>query len=201
MLIQYDGTAATTAMGTKYVAYIRDENNNIISTVYAQEYDLFWHLDQVWNNGPDAGVLAEVITVARTITIDQTFLNYLTAAGGDPIQKMLTYVEPVTPVTPTTPGTSSTTTSGTGFAAISGALSNALNGLTTGTSTATTTATTATTTEIAPGLPLGQTSTSSSNLPVGAILGAIFLIIAAIIVYLGRNTIIATLTGHGRPGK
>lgn len=190
MLIQYSDAAITNAMKTEYAAF-------------AQENSLFWHLDQVWNeNGQNKGILASVITVAKAVTIDQNFLNYLTAAGGDPIQKMLAYVEPVTPVTPATP--TATTTQGTsvnGFANIGGAISGALNGL--GTSNGVTN-------EIAPGLPLEQaapTSTSAStssngaNLPIGIILGVIFLIIAGILVYLGKDTIVATLQGYGRPGK
>jgi len=199
MLIQYDDTAINAAM--KAEGYTSDTSNK-----YAQEAGLFWHLDQVWNNGPDAGLLASAITIAKTANIDQAFLNDLTAAGGDPIQKMLTHVDPVTPVTPgtTTQGTTTQGTVGTGFAAISSALGNAWNGLTTAVGTV---STSTATNEIAPGLPLEQGSSAStgtssnSGLPIGAILGVIFLIIAAILVYLGRNTIVATLKGYGRPGK
>lgn len=200
MLIKYSDAAITTAMGTKYVDYIRDANGKVVSAVYAQEADLFWHLDQVWNSkGLNQGILASVITVAKSFTIDQNFLNYLTAAGGDPIQKMLSYVEPVTPVTPSSQGTS--TTSGTGSASLGAAISSGLNGL--GTSNGATN-------DIAPGLPLEQatpistsTSTSGNNagLPIGMILGALFLAIAGILAYLRRDTIIATLHGYGRPGK
>ena len=193
MLITYDDTAINAAM--KAEGY----------TSYKQENGLFWHLDQVWNNGLDAGLLASAITVAKTINIDQAFLNDLTAAGGDPIQKMLTYVEPVTPVTPVTPGTTTQGTTGTGLAAISGALGNAWNGLTAAASTA---GTSTATNEIAPGLPLEQgssastgTSTSNASLPLSIIIGVICLLIAGILAYLGRDTIVATLKGHGRPGK
>ncbi|BDZ67505.1 hypothetical protein [Methanobacterium ferruginis] len=193
MLIQYDATAINDAM--KAEGY----------TSYKQENGLFWHLDQVWNNGPDAGLLASAITVFKTVNIDQAFLNDLTAAGGDPIQKMLTYVEPVTPVTPVTPGTTTQGTTGTGLAAISGALGNAWNGLTAAASTA---GTSTATNEIAPGLPLEQgssaatgTSTSNASLPLSIIIGVICLLIAGILAYLGRDTIVATLKGHGRPGK
>jgi len=195
MLIQYDATAINAAM----------KDGGYTSAAYAQEAGLFWHLDQVWNNGLDAGLLASAITVAKTINIDQAFLNDLTAAGGDPIQKMLTYVEPVTPVTPVTPGTTTQGTTGTGLAAISGALGNAWNGLTAAASTA---GTSTATNEIAPGLPLEQgssastgTSTSNASLPLSIIIGVICLLIAGILAYLGRDTIVATLKGHGRPGK
>jgi len=189
MLIQYEGDAITTAM--KETGY----------TVFAQENDLFWHLDHVWNSaGHYQGILASVITVAKAFSIDQNFLNDLTAAGGDPIQKMLTYVEPVTPETPTTT-TITQRNSGNTIANFGGAIPGALNVL--GTSNGVNN-------EIAPGLPLEQTiSTSDSTrtdsdgagLPIGAILGIIFLTIAGILVYIGRNTIVATFTRHGRPGK
>jgi formylmethanofuran dehydrogenase subunit E-like metal-binding protein len=193
MLIQYDDVAITAAM----------ENGRYTSTAYKQEADLFWHLDQVWSNGPDAGVLASVITVVKSITIDQTFLNYLTSAGLDSIEKMLAAGEPVTPVTP---GSTVQGTVGNGFAAISGAWNNAFNDLTAVTSTSNN--------EIAPGLSLGQSSSSAAagtsttsasstvaGIPVGAILGGLFLILAGILLYLGRNTIVAVIKGYGRPGK
>jgi cobalamin biosynthesis Mg chelatase CobN len=193
MLIQYDDVAITAAM----------ENGRYTSTAYKQEADLFWHLDQVWGNGPDAGVLASVITVVKSITIDQTFLNYLTSAGLDSIEKMLAAGEPVTPVTP---GSTVQGTVGNGFAAISGAWNNAFNDLTAVTSTSNN--------EIAPGLSLGQSSSSAAagtsttsasstvaGIPVGAILGGLFLILAGILLYLGRNTIVAVIKGYGRPGK
>ncbi len=188
MLIAYADTTITQAM------------RNGGYTAYAQENDLFWHLDRVWNNGPDAWAVSAAITTARTITnIDANTLSYFNAAGGDPITRVLGYVAPVTPLTPLTLGSSSNAqdSSGTGLVTI---VTNALNGL--GTSSAANN-------EIAPGLPLeqstaatGTTSTgNNAGLPIGTILGAIFLVIAGILVYLGRNTIVATLRGYGRPGK
>lgn len=194
MLVQYDGTAITNAM--KAEGY----------TTYAQENDLFWHLDHVWNGGSDAGLLASVITVVKTTTIDQAFLNELTAAGGDPIEKLLNYVyvapvtpvNPVSPVTPSNSGTSTQTNILTGIGATALNAVNGLNSLTTGTSTAAS--------EVAPGLTTspsttpaaGKTTATSngSNLPLGAAAGAILIAIAAALIYLGRNTITGAIKGQ-----
>jgi len=155
-----------------------------------------WHFDKVY---PDtASYLNAMFSVVREIPLTSDTLAALTAAGGDPVKFVKNYVIPVVP-TPATP-TSTQGTSGNGFANIGGAISGALNGL--GTSNGATN-------EIAPGLPLEQTtpaitsatSGNEANLPIGAILGTIFLAIAGILVYLGRGTIVATLKGHQRPGK
>lgn len=183
-LIRFDSSGFNAAMiATGYT-----------SAIYAQEAVMFWHADRVWNGGPDAALVASFFTIERSIPINAAILSTLTAAGGDPVKFMLNYVVPVTPVTP------SQGTSGNIFDNIGGMVSSAFNGL--GTSNTATN-------EIAPGLPLGQstpatattTSSLTTGLPIGAILGVILLIIAAILVYLGRNTIVETLTGHGRPGK
>ena len=164
-------------------------------STYNEENTMFYHLDRVFNGGPDAALVASYFTIARAIPINSAILSTLTAAGGDPVKFILNYVVPVTPATPT----SSQGTSGNSLVNIGGTISSALNGL--GTSSTSTN-------EIAPGLPLGQstpatattTNSSTAGLPIGAIIGALFLVIAAILVYLGRNTIIETI-GYGGPGK
>lgn len=200
ILIQYDDTAITTAM--KAEEY----------TAYAQENGLFWHLDQVWNNGADARVLDSAIIVAKGIdNINPAFLKDLTAAGGDPIQKMLTYVAPVSPTNPEgtsdtsgTSGTSGTTpiigSIGNGLSSTITALTSAVNGLVNSniqsaadeiasiqTSNTPTTATTPT--------------NNNSGLPLGSIVVIIFLAVAAILAYLRRNTIIDTVRRTERFGK
>lgn len=164
-------------------------------TTYNEENTMFYHLDRVFNGGPDSALVASYFTIARAIPINSVILSTLTAAGGDPVKFILNYVVPVTPATPT----SSQETSENSLANIGGTIGSALNGL--GTSSTSTN-------EIAPGLPLGQstpttattTNSSTAGLPIGTIIGALFLVIAAMLVYLGRNTIIETI-GYGRPGK
>jgi formylmethanofuran dehydrogenase subunit E-like metal-binding protein len=187
-LIRFDSSVFDTAMATA----------GYTSARYSQEATLFWFLDRVWNNGPDATTAAGAFTAARVVNnVDSTFVSNMAAAGQDPIKYILSYVAPVTPVSPVSPvnpsnsGTSTQTSVLAGIGATALNAVNGLNSLTTGTSTATS--------EVAPGLTTspsttpatGKTTATSngSNLPLGAAAGAILIAIAAALIYLGRNTI------------
>jgi hypothetical protein len=166
---------------------------------------LFWFLDRVWNNGPDATTAAGAFTAARVVNnVDSTFVSNMAAAGQDPIKYILSYVAPVTPVSPVSPvnpsnsGTSTQTSVLTGIGATALNAVNGLNSLTTGTSTAAS--------EVAPGLTTSPSTTpaagkttatnNGSNLPLGAAAGAIIIAIAAALIYLGRNTITSAIKGQ-----
>lgn len=204
-LIRFDSSVFDTAMiASGYEGLV---NGNITST-YAQESTLFWFLDRVWNNGPDAATAAGAFTAARVVNnVDSTFVSNMAAAGQDPIAYILSYVAPVTPVTPVNPvspvtpsnsGTSTQTNILTGIGATALNAVNGLNSLTTGTSTAAS--------EVAPGLTTSPSTTpaagkttatnNGSNLPLGAAAGAIILAIAAALIYLGRNTITSAIKGQ-----
>lgn len=158
------------------------------------EWNLNWHLITMFK---DSSYLTAMFNVVREIPLTSDTLNELIAAGGDPASYILNYVIPKPD--PTTPDT---VPSGTALTTIDRAVTNAWNDLTAGTSTTPTD-------EIAPGIPLEQTTTpisstgnnTKSNLPFGIIAGAIFLVIAAILLYLGRNIITTAFTRHRRPGK
>lgn len=210
------GPMTTTNQPTQYPEYILIKWNYMTSTGIAAliQYDLSamnvlmaadgysnggnWHLDKVY---PDTGnsYLNAMFSVVREIPLTQDSYEALTAVGGDPVDFLLNYVVPVTP-TPITPTPSTPGTSGNGFSTINGALANVWNSLESSSTS---------TNEITPGLPLEQnipattttTNSSTASLPIATILGTIFLIIAAILVYLGKDIIVATFKRHSRPGK
>lgn len=82
MLIQYDPTIIT------------NEEKSDGYTAYGSYNDPFWHLDKVWNNGSDAGVVASAISTVKTLNnMNQNFLDNLTTASN-PVSYMLNYVSP-----------------------------------------------------------------------------------------------------------
>lgn len=205
-LIKFDSSVFDTAMINAGYEYLDAQGK--LQSYYAQESTLFWFLDKVWNNGPDAATAAGAFTAARVVNnVDSTFVSNMAAAGQDPIAYILSYVAPVTPVTPVNPvspvtpsnsGTSTQTNILTGIGATALNAVNGLNSLTTGTSTAAS--------EVAPGLTTSPSTTpaagkttstnNGSNLPLGAAAGAIIIAIAAVLIYLGRNTITGAIKGQ-----
>lgn len=81
ILIGYDSSVISNSMA----------NDGYTGALYAQESDLFWHLDKVWN-GPESSVINSAITpYAYVNNVNLDFLNILNSPGLDPIDYMLNY--------------------------------------------------------------------------------------------------------------
>lgn len=166
-----------------------------------------WFLDKVLKNPNHLSAAFGVQREIPLTTSDRTAL----LSSNDPVSYIENFVPstPVTPITPSNPGKGSAT--GNGLATVGGVLNstynNAYSALSGLTGTTTTSAATSSS-EIAPGLTVSSntpaapgaastnTSTGKSSIPIGVAVGAIILAIAAVLIYLGRNTITATIKGH-----
>jgi formylmethanofuran dehydrogenase subunit E-like metal-binding protein len=170
---------------------------------YSKKAGYNWFVDKVLGN-PEH--ISSALSVYREIPLTAADRTALTSSN-DPVSFIKNFVipptpvnpvNPVSPVTPSNSGTSTQTSVLTGIGATALNAVNGLNSLTTGTSTAAS--------EVAPGLTTSPSTTpaagkstatnNGSNLPLGAAAGAIIIAIAAVLIYLGRNTITGAIKGQ-----
>jgi len=197
-------------------AVLINYNSTIISGIqpsfnskywYKTMYWALWYLEEGFPGMEDYGTVLSAYSIGTKsdgttpalITITKQDFNELVAAGEDPVAYIKNFVAPVTPPTPTPqPGGQGTgITSGItdGIAQTSALLTQAVNGAAQETTTPS---------EVAPGLPLGDTSSQTSgtsDFPVIPAAGILLLVIILILVYLGRETVVSAIKGSERLGK
>jgi len=196
------GEAMLLDLNTAIINQLQPANSNYYKTMYWA----VWYLDKAFPGKALYSTVQTAFTVVRTIPLTQSDLSNMVAAGGDPADFIKNFVIPTPTPTPTptpvTPGGNGQGSSWgqqvSGF--IAGFTSNsALQSQ--GTSEA----------NIAPGLPItaaSATTTVASTEPTSSdsglvfwILGALMVAVAAIILYLARNTIADAVWGSERLGK
>jgi formylmethanofuran dehydrogenase subunit E-like metal-binding protein len=169
---------------------------------YKTMYWADWYLQQGFPGTTNYNELMKAYSIGtiggKAITITQSDLNTIVAAGGDPVAFVKNFVTPVIPpVTPTTnpqPGDHGTGISA-GIALTSDSIAQAASGITDQT---------AAPGEIAPGLPLADNpaqAPNNSGIPVVPLAGAVLIVVILVLVYLGRNSISSAIRGSEKIGK
>ena len=193
------GEAMLLDLNTAIINQLQPANSNYYKTMYWA----VWYLDQAFPGKALYGTVQTAFSVVRTIPLTQSDLSNMVAAGEDPADFIKNFVIPTptpTPIpTPVIPGGNGQGNSwGQQLSGIIGGFANsALVGP--GTAPA----------NIAPGLPIptgtgtaaAGTEPASDSGIIFWILGAIMVAVAAIVLYLARNSIAAAVWGSERLGK
>lgn len=189
------GEAILLDLNTAIINQLQPTNNYYYKTMYWA----VWYLDQAFPSKPLYYTAMTAFTVARIIPVTLSDFYEMAAAGGNPPNYIEGFVIPTPSPTPVTPGGIGQGTSwGQQLSGFIGGFANsalAVQGMSTA--------------NVASGLPIpanaantaSTTGSASDSGVIFWILGALMVIVAAVVLYLARDTIAAAVWGSERLGK
>lgn len=191
------GEAMLLDLNTAIINQLQPANSNYYKTMYWA----VWYLDQAFPGKALYGTVQTAFSVVRTIPLTQSDLSNMVAAGEDPADFIKNFVIPTPTPTPVIPGENG---QGNNWG-------QQLSGFIGGFTSTSALQSQGTSANIAPGLPIPAASTattvtgiepaSSDSGIIFWILGALMVAVAAIVLYLARNTIAAAVWGSEKLGK